>query len=88
MSNDEFLKALWLEVGPTEEAFDKLKNEVRGNDQMCLVIFCEGLANFSNFTIMRSDNGLLHEITSTVSSVSANQWADNLISLVEAGDGT
>ena len=91
MSNGEFLKALWMEIGPTQAEFDKLKQEaeVRENDEICLVIFCEGLANFKYFKLLSSDIrlNLPREILGTVSSAAAKGWANNLIRLVEAGNG-
>jgi hypothetical protein len=89
MSNKEFLKALWIEIGPTREEIEELRQKVRPNDEMCLVIFCEGLANFKYFKILNSATrlNLPREITGTVSSAAAKEWANNLIHLVEAGDG-
>lgn len=89
MSNSEFLKALWIEIGPTRERFDDVRQKVRPNNEICLVIFCEGLANFEYFKLESSDIrlNLPHDIARTVSSAAANGWANNLIRLVEAGDG-
>lgn len=89
MSNVEFFKALWIEIGPTQEKFDELKQRVRKNDEICLVIFCEGLANFEYFTLLSSDpfSKLPREISCNVASAAAEGWSDSLIRLVEAGDG-
>ena len=62
---------------------------MRENDQICFIIFCEGLANFEYFKLQSADNllNLSSEITRTISSAAAKGWANNLIRLVEAGDG-
>lgn len=85
MTNDEFLKVLWVEIGPTMEDFEKQKNKKRENNVMYLAIFCEGLVNFQSFTLDSIDT--LRSLPPNISRAIADKWADNLIHIVEMGDG-
>lgn len=85
MSNEEFLKVLWVEIGPTREEFNRLKKETREDNIMCLAILCEGLVNFQYFKLDQIET--LRNAPPNLSRAVAENWADNLIHIVESGDG-
>lgn len=87
MSNEEFLKVLWVEIGPTREEFNRLKKETREDNIMCLAILCEGLVNFQYFKLEQVDSETLRNVLPNISRAVAENWADNLIHIVESGDG-
>jgi hypothetical protein len=53
LSTEDFLKALWIEIGLRQEAFEREPKKMRPNNRMSLIIFCKGLANYHYFTIDR-----------------------------------
>jgi hypothetical protein len=52
---------------------------------MSLVIFCEGLANYHYFTIDRVET--VGNSSPSISKAATEIWAENLIRVVETGDG-
>jgi hypothetical protein len=88
MSNEEFLEVLWVEIGPTREEFDKLKKKTREDNMLCLAILCEGLVNFQYFKLEQVDSETLRNVLPNISRAVAENWADNLIHIVESGDAT
>jgi len=86
MSNEEFLKVLWVEIGPTREEFNRLKKETREDNIMCLAILCEGLVNFQYFKLDQIET--LRNAPPNLSRAVAENWADNLIHIVESGDAS
>jgi hypothetical protein len=86
MSNEEFLKVLWTEIGPTRKDFEDLKKEKRDEKTMQLFIFYEGLVHSRSFRLDCID--LLRSVVPEVAKAVADRWADNLIHVIETGDGT
>jgi len=86
LSTKDFLKALWIEIGPTREAFEREQKKTRPNNRMSLVIFCEGLANYHDFTIDRVET-VGNNNPPSISKAATEIWAENLIRVVETGDG-
>ncbi|KIM78398.1 hypothetical protein PILCRDRAFT_824604 [Piloderma croceum F 1598] len=86
MSNKDFLKALWIEIGPTREDFAREQKKTRPNNRMSLVIFCEGLANYHYFTIDTAET--IGYSSPSISKAAAEIWAENLIRIVETGDAS
>jgi len=82
----KFLKALWDEIEPTREQFEREKNEKRENNRMKLVIFCEGLAETLTFNLDSIET--LRSVPPSQAKAIAEGWADNLIHIIETGDGT
>ena len=85
MSNKDFLKALWIEIRPTREDFEREQKKTRPNNSMSLVFFCEGLVNYHYFTI--DSIGAFGNSSPSISKVALEIWAENLIRIVETGDG-
>jgi hypothetical protein len=85
LSTKDFLKALWIEIGPTQEAFEREQKKTRPNNRMSLVIFCEGLANYHYFTIDSVET--VRNSSPSISKAATEIWAENLIRVVETGDG-
>lgn len=85
MSNKDFLKTLWTEIGPTQEDFEREQRKTRSNNRMSLVIFCEGLVNYHYFTIDSIE--AFGNSSPSISKVALEIWAENLIRIIETGDG-
>lgn len=85
MSNEEFFDVLWTEIGPTEKAFEDLKEEKLDEKTMRLFIFCEGIVHLRSFRLDCIDR--LRSVSPEVAKAVADRWADNLIHIIETGDG-
>jgi len=85
LSTKDFLKVLWIEIGLTQEAFEREQKKMRPNNRMSLIIFCKGLANYHYFTIDRVET--VGNSSPSTSKAATKIWAETLIHVIETGDG-
>src|ERR1700734_2297142 len=87
MSNEEFLKVLWVEIGPTREDFEELKKEKREDNQMSLVIICEGLVELRSFKVASVETPQITPPDEAMTRAVMDRWGDAFIRIIETGDG-
>jgi len=80
MSNEEFLKVLWVEIGPTREDFEKFKKEKREENQI-------GLVQFRTFKVASVETQITPPDEAMTRAV-MDHWADAFIRIIETGDAS
>jgi len=88
MSNEEFLKVLWVEIGPTREDYENYKNEKREDNWMSLVILCEGLAETHKFKLESLETPQTTPPDGAMTKAVMHRWANKFIHVIETGDAS
>lgn len=85
LTNEDYWSLLYTEIGPLEEAFEDIKRSLRSNDVVNINYFYHGIVQRIEFRLQSIE--AMRNQPRELSAAMADGWDENLIHIVNSGDG-